>query len=130
MAFIGATAERAVWSWLGGHHALALAGTSLLITAFIGLARWSADRLSMPLPQVLGIDAPVALGLAGLVLVEIQGPSRGFVVPLSDQLHLLAFVLGSLLVASMHVLGRDPNWPALAGFFPMRCSGRSWPDVS
>ena len=74
MAFIGATAlSGAVWSWLGGHHAIALTGTALLITAFIGLARWSADRLSMPLPQVLGIDAPVALGLAGLVLVEITG---------------------------------------------------------
>ena len=37
MAFIGATAlSGAVWSWLGGHHALALAGTALLITAFIG----------------------------------------------------------------------------------------------
>ena len=108
MAFIGATALiGAVWAWLGGHHALALAGTALLITAFIGLARWSADRLSMPLPQVLGIDAPVALGLAGLVLVEITGRVGGFVVLLSDQLHLLAFVLGSLLVASMHVLGRD-----------------------
>ena len=108
MAFIGATAlSGAVWSWLGGHHAIALTGTALLITAFIGLARWSADRLSMPLPQVLGIDAPVALGLAGLVLVEITGRVGGFVVLLSDQLHLLAFVLGSLLVASMHVLGRD-----------------------
>jgi len=108
MAFIGATAlSGAVWSWLGGHHALALAGTALLITAFIGLARWSADRLSMPLPQVLGVDTPVALGLAGLVLVEITGRVGGFVVLLSDQLHLLAFVLGSLLVASMHVLGRD-----------------------
>ena len=108
MAFIGATAlSGAVWSWLGGHHALALAGTALLITAFIGLARWSADRLSMPLPQVFGIDAPVAMGLAGLVLVEITGRVGGFVVLLSDQLHLLAFVLGALLVASMHVLGRD-----------------------
>ena len=108
MAFIGATAlSGAVWSWLGGHHALALAGTALLITAFIGLARWSADRLSMPLPQVLGVDAPVAMGLAGLVLVEITGRVGGFVVLLSDQLHLLAFVLGALLVASMHVLGRD-----------------------
>ena len=108
MAFIGATAlSGAVWSWLGGHHALALAGTALLITAFIGLARWSADRLSMPLPQVFGIDAPVAMGLAGLVVVEITGRVGGFVVLLSDQLHLLAFVLGALLVASMHVLGRD-----------------------
>jgi len=108
MAFIGATSlSGAVWAWLGGNHALALAATALLVTAFIGLARWSADRLSMPLPQVLGIDAPVALGLAGLVLVEITGRVGGFVVVLGDQLHLLAFVLGALLVASMHVLGRD-----------------------
>lgn len=108
MAFIGATAlSGSVWAWLGGHHATALVATALLITAFIGLARWSADRLSMPLPQVLGIDAPVALGLAGLVLVEITGRVGGFVVVLSDQLHLLAFTMGALLVASMHVLGRD-----------------------
>lgn len=108
MAFIGATSlSGAVWSWLGGNHAMALATTALLITAFIGLARWSADRLSMPLPQVMGIDAPVALGLAGLVLVEITGRVGGFVVVLSDQVHLLAFVLGALMVASMHVLGRD-----------------------
>jgi hypothetical protein len=108
MAFIGATSlSGAIAAWLGVNHALTLAMTALLVTSFIGLARWSADRLEMPLPQVLGIDAPVAVGLAGLLLVEITGRVGGFVVLLGDQVHVLAFVVGAVLVASMHVLGRD-----------------------
>ncbi len=96
----------AAWSYAGGPHAIALLVLAIGASAFIALARVRADGVGLPLPQVAGVDLPVAAGLGGLVVTDVVGRMGAGVLLLEDQTHHLSFVLGLVLLATLHVLGR------------------------
>ena len=43
------------------------------ICSVYGIARWRADQVNLQLPDIMGIESPVAITMAGLTLIQIAG---------------------------------------------------------
>lgn len=94
-------------SFTTGATLLALSFSVLITVLFVGLSRIRANQIGLRLPDVLGIEAPIALGMVGLVLVHLAGRASNSVVELSDATHLGVFFVGLVLLAGLGLLGRN-----------------------
>jgi len=82
----------------------------LFSTAFavvlVGIARLRANTIGLRLPDVLGVELPIAVALGGLVLVHVAG--RMTVGVLSDDaMHQVVLMGGLVTLATMGLSGRN-----------------------
>jgi len=65
-----------------------------------------ANQIGLRLPDIMGIELPIALSMAGLVLVHIAGRISNSVIVLDDAKHLAVIAIGLTVLASIGLMGR------------------------
>jgi hypothetical protein len=106
--FLGTTIlATTFFSFTTGATFLALSFSVLISMLFVGLSRIRANQIGLRLPDILGIEAPIAVGMIGLVLVHVAGRASNSVVELGDASHLLIFIGGLTMLAGLGLLGRN-----------------------
>ncbi len=95
------------YSFTTGSTLFALSFSVLISMLFVGLSRIRANQIGLRLPDILGIEAPIALGMMGLVLVHVAGRASNSVVELEDATHLIVFFGGLCMLAGLGLLGRN-----------------------
>ena len=86
---------------------LVLAFCVVVSILFITLARLRANEIGLRLPDVFGIELPIAISMAGLVLVHVAGRISDSVVELDDAKHLAVIAAGLCVLASIGLIGRN-----------------------
>ena len=108
LLFLGTTIlATTFFSFTTGATFLALSFSVLISMLFVGLSRIRANQIGLRLPDILGIEAPIAVGMIGLVLVHVAGRASNSVVELGDASHLLIFIGGLAMLAGLGLLGRN-----------------------
>lgn len=74
---------------------------------FIALARIRANDIGLRLPDVAGIELPIAISMVGLVIVHLAGRVSDSVVGLDDAKHLAVITAGLCVLASIGLIGRN-----------------------
>lgn len=95
------------WAWLGQPGvagALLLGG--LVAAGFILLARWRAGSLQLSLPDVLGVELPIAWTMSGLALAVVAGRWSPTAIDTSDASDLLVLDLLLLIFGGLSLMGR------------------------
>ena len=86
---------------------LILAFCVVVSILFIALARLRANEIGLRLPDVAGIELPIAISMVGLVLVHLAGRISDSVVGLDDAKHLAVITAGLCTLASIGLVGRN-----------------------
>ena len=73
---------------------------------FIGIARWRAEQVNLQLPDIMGIESPVAITMVGLTLIQIAGRLGDSNVVLTEQWELLVLLGALTILAAMSLVGR------------------------
>jgi len=92
------------WSTRSGVMAIALA--SFISILFIGIARWRANEVGLHLPDMMGIESPVAITMAGLTLIHVASRVGDVSSKLEDQTGLAVLIGALTLLACLSLLGR------------------------
>jgi hypothetical protein len=96
-----------VISFMTGATLLALGFGVMLSLMFVGAARLRANEIGLRLPDIMGIEAPIAVGMAGLVLIHVAGRASNSVVELDSTAHLLVLLIGLLMLSGLGLIGRN-----------------------
>ena len=108
LLFLGTTIlATTFYSFTTGATLFALSFSVLISMLFVGLSRIRANQIGLRLPDILGIEAPIALGMMGLVLVHVAGRASNSVVELENATHLLVFIGGLAMLGGLGLLGRN-----------------------
>ena len=108
IAFLITTILAAVYlSFTTSMAYLVLAFTVIVSILFIALARIRANDIGLRLPDIAGIELPIAISMAGLVLVHLAGRISDSVVGLDDAKHLAVITVGLCVLASIGLIGRN-----------------------
>jgi len=94
------------FSWISGESLLAISMASFISILFIGIARWRAEQVNLQLPDIMGIESPVAVTMAGLTLIQIAGRLGDSNVQLEQQWELLVLLGSLILLAVISLVGR------------------------
>lgn len=95
------------WSYFNGNGEAMLLFAALLSLSAVMLAQQRSRNLEMRMPDILGIETPVALTVGGLVLVHLAGRiSQRYVDP-DAQLGLLLLALSLCVLAWSSLIGRS-----------------------
>lgn len=107
IAFISITLLVGIYfAWVSGESLLSIAMASFVSILFIGIARWRAEQVNLQLPDIMGIESPVAVTMAGLTLIQIAGRLGDSNVKLEQQWELLVLLVALIILASISLLGR------------------------
>ena len=94
-------------SFTTGNGFTILAFCVMVSILFITLARLRANQIGLRLPDVMGIELPIAISMAGLVLVHITGRISNSVIELDDAKHLAVIAVGLTILSGVGLLGRS-----------------------
>ena len=86
---------------------LILAFCVVVSILFIALARIRANDIGLRLPDIAGIELPIAISMGGLVLVHLAGRISDSVVGLDDAKHLAVITVGLCVLAGIGLIGRN-----------------------
>ena len=95
------------FAWTSGDSLPAIAVASFISVLFIGIARWRADQVNLQLPDIMGIESPVAITMAGLTLIQIAGRLGDANVALEHQWEILVLLGALVILAGISLLGRN-----------------------
>ena len=95
------------FAWTSGNSLPAIAIASFISVLFIGIARWRADQVNLQLPDIMGIESPVAITMAGLTLIQIAGRLGDSNVALEHQWEILVLLGALVILAGISLLGRN-----------------------
>jgi hypothetical protein len=108
MTFLAVTILVSTWfSFTTAEGFLALGFSVAVSILFITLSRLRANQIGLRLPDIMGIEIPVAISMAGLVLVHIAGRVSQSVVTLDETYHLLLLFSGLAILAGVGLMGRS-----------------------
>jgi hypothetical protein len=108
MTFLAVTILASTWfSFTTPDGFLALGFSVAVSILFITLSRLRANQIGLRLPDLMGIELPVAISMAGLVLVHIAGRVSQSVVTLEETDHLLLLFFGLTVLAGVGLMGRS-----------------------
>ncbi len=108
MTFLTVTILASTWfSFTTADGFLALGFSVAVSILFITLSRLRANQIGLRLPDLMGIELPVAISMAGLVLVHIAGRVSQSVVTLEETYHLLLLFFGLAVLAGVGLMGRS-----------------------
>ena len=95
------------FAWTSGDSLPAIAVASFISVLFIAIARWRADQVNLQLPDIMGIESPVAITMAGLTLIQIAGRLGDSSVALVHQWEILVLLGALVILAGISLLGRN-----------------------
>ena len=95
------------FAWTSGDSLPAIAIASFVSVLFIAIARWRADQVNLQLPDIMGIESPVAITMAGLTLIQIAGRLGDSNVALEYQWEILVLLGALIILAGISLLGRN-----------------------
>ena len=108
LSFIGVTIFASTFfAYLSGSGMIALLLMGGMSFLFISLARLRADSLNLRLVDVLGVEIPIAVTMAGLVLVHLASRMTQGSVFLDEQFDLLILISGLVALAGFALVGRN-----------------------
>ena len=108
LSFLAVTIVASMFfAYATGSGLVALLLTGGMSFLFISLARMRADSLQLRLVDVLGVEIPIAITMAGLVLVHLASRMTQGSVFLDDQYDLLVLLVGLVVIGSFGLVGRD-----------------------
>lgn len=108
MTFLAVTILVSTWFSFSTQNGFLALGFSVAVSIlFITLSRLRANQIGLRLPDVMGIELPVALSMAGLILVHIAGRVSQSVVELEETYHLLLLFAGLAILAAVGLAGRN-----------------------
>ncbi|RZD43898.1 MAG: hypothetical protein CXT70_00540 [Methanobacteriota archaeon] len=108
MTFLAVTILVSTWfSFTTAGGFLALGFSVAVSILFITLSRLRANQIGLRLPDIMGIELPVAISMVGLVLVHIAGRVSQSVVTLEETYHLLLLFSGLAVLAGVGLMGRN-----------------------
>ena len=108
IAFLATTILASIYlSFTTSFSYLILAFCVVISILFIALARIRANDIGLRLPDVAGIELPIAISMVGLVLVHLAGRVSDSVVELDDAKHLAVLTGGLCVLASVGLVGRN-----------------------
>ncbi len=108
LSFIGVTIFASTsFAYLSGSGMIALLLMGGMSFLFISLARLRADSLNLRLVDVLGVEIPIAVTMAGLVLVHLASRVTQGTVFLNEQFDLLTLISGLVALAGFALVGRN-----------------------
>ncbi|CAI8362251.1 MAG: Uncharacterised protein [Candidatus Poseidoniaceae archaeon] len=108
LSFIGVTIFASTsFAYLSGSGMIALLLMGGMSFLFISLARLRADSLNLRLVDVLGVEIPIAVTMAGLVLVHLASRMTQGTVFLNEQFDLLTLISGLVALAGFALVGRN-----------------------
>ena len=94
-------------SFTTGNAYLTLAFCVIVSILFISVARIRSNEIGLRLPDVFGIELPIAISMIGLVIVHIAGRMSDSVVILEDAKHLAVLAVGLTTLAGIGLVGRN-----------------------
>ena len=94
------------FAWTSGESLPAIAVASFVSVLFIGIARWRADQVNLQLPDIMGIESPVAITMAGLTLIQIAGRLGDANVTPGIPMGNSCFAWALIILAAISLLGR------------------------
>ena len=94
------------FAWTSGSSLLAISMASFISVLFIGIARWRAGQVNLQLPDLMGIESPVAITMAGLTLIQIAGRLGDSSVVLEYQWEVLVLMGSLIILAVISLIGR------------------------
>jgi len=111
---------------LTGPNPLLLVTVGIFLTALIAIARARTERLDLELPQIFGMEMPIALAIVGLVAIQVishlgPGSSNRNLLDMAVLITLLLALSAISLIGKDRLLDRIPialDWivlPLLAG---------------
>lgn len=107
ISFISVTILVGVFlAWTSSSALLPIALASFISVLFIGIARWRAEQVNLQLPDLMGIESPVAVTMAGLTLIHVAGRLGDTSVSPSDQIGSLVLLGALIILAGMSLMGR------------------------
>ena len=107
LSFISVTIMIAVFlAWSTNQGLVAIALASFISILFIGIARWRADQVGLHLPDMMGIESPIAVTMGGLALIHVASRVGDAQSILSDQWGLLVMLVALIILAGISLLGR------------------------
>lgn len=107
MLFLGVTFLISCWIAYATTFALMALGFSAAFSVvLVGLARLRANSIGLRLPDLAGVEMPIAIAMIGIVAVHLAGRMTTGVLDGDDATH-LAIMMGTLLLlAGMGLMGR------------------------
>ena len=94
------------FAWNSGDSLPVIAVASFISVLFIAIARWRADQVNLQLPDIMGIESPVAITMAGLTLIQIAGRLGDSNVVIQHQWEILVLLSALIILAAISLLGR------------------------
>lgn len=108
LSFLGVTIVASMfYAYFSGSGMIALLLMGGMSFLFISLARMRADSLNLRLVDVLGVEIPIAVTMAGLVLVHLASRMTQGSVFLDEQFDLLILIVALVAIGSFALVGRD-----------------------
>jgi hypothetical protein len=107
LSFISVTIMIAVFfAWTTNSGLMAIALASFISILFIGIARWRADQVGLHLPDMMGVESPIAVTMGGLTLIHVASRVGDVSSKLVDQWGLLVMLVALMILAGISLLGR------------------------
>ena len=107
VSFIVVTMLFGIYSaWVSSTSVTSIAVASFIAILFIAIARWRAQQVNLQLPDIMGIESPVAISMAGLTLIKIAGRLGDKRVILSHQWELLILLCALIILGGISLVGR------------------------
>ena len=108
LSFLGVTILASMFfAYFSGSGIVALLLMGGMSFLFISLARLRADSLKLRLVDVLGVEIPIAITMAGLILVHLASRATQGTVFLEEQYDLLTLLGALIAIGSFALVGRD-----------------------
>ena len=108
LSFICVTILAGVFfAWTNGNSLPVIAVSSFISVLFIAIARWRADQVNLQLPDIMGIESPVAITMAGLTLIQVAGRLGDSNVSIEYQWEILVLLSALVILAGISLLGRQ-----------------------
>ena len=107
VSFITVTMLFAIYlAWVSASSITSIAIASFISILLISIARWRAQQVNLNLPDIMGIESPVAISMAGLTLVQIAGRLGDKRVSLDYQWEILILLCALMILGFVSVIGR------------------------
>ena len=93
-------------AWSFNESLLAITIASFISVLLIGIARWRAEQVNLQLPDIMGIESPVAITMAGLTLIQVAGRLGDGNVEAESQWESLVLLSSLIILSLISLVGR------------------------
>ncbi|MDP6870174.1 MAG: hypothetical protein QGI21_05325 [Candidatus Poseidoniaceae archaeon] len=107
LSFLSVTILIACWyAWNAVDSLVVIALASFISVLFIGIARWRADQVNLRLPDMMGIESPIAITMIGITLIHIASRLGDVRVVADDQWGRLILLFTLVIMGGISLVGR------------------------